>query len=155
MDLTGLDAIEVCRSLLQQDSDLRVVIVATHFDPASIRRMLNAGARGVVEKKASLGVLINAIGTVAEGSAYFSPVVHQHLRQLSVGPARKVESTGLTDREREVLQLVSRGKSSRLIAQELGVSLKTAENHRHNLMRKLNAHNGADVTREAYRQGLL
>lgn len=155
LHLSGLDALEVCHSLMEQHPTLRIIIFTVHFDPPLVRRLLNAGVRAVVEKNVSLGILINAIDTVADGGAYFSPVVHQYLRQLSGGPTRQPTGSVLTERETEVLRLVSRGKSSRQIAQELGVSLKTAENHRHNLMRKLDAHNGADVTREAYRQGLL
>jgi two-component system response regulator NreC len=117
--------------------------------------MLEAGARGYLLKDCAFDELEKAIETVLSGRTYLSPRVADVVVDAYVrggGPQVSVEE--LTEREREVLQLIAEGKSTKQIARALHVSVKTIETHRRNLMLKLDAHSVAELTKYALRRGL-
>jgi DNA-binding NarL/FixJ family response regulator len=153
LGLPGLDGIGLMREVARTSPSTQMLVFTSHADSAAVRRAFEAGARGMVEKTSPLSKLKDALVTVAAGRPYFSDTVGRQL-QLSMG--QNVRSTdGLTAREREILQLVAEGLSNKEVSGRLGISLKTAENHRHNLMGKLGARNASDLTREAFRLGLM
>jgi len=153
LGLPGLDGIRLMREVAKTSPATQMLVFTSHSDAATVRQAFEAGARGMVEKSSPLSKLREALETVALGKPFFSDTVGRQL-QLSMGqPARSPD--GLTLREREILQLVAEGLSNKEVSQRLGISLKTAENHRHNLMAKLGARNASDLTREAFRLGLM
>lgn len=155
IDLPGLNGIAVARALTTAVPTTHVLIFTSHYDAATMRQVLEAGAKGIVEKSGSLDSLLKAIETVGNGGAYFTERVTEAVHQFFLNPATARTQSALTAREMEILQLVAEGNSTKEIAARLGISAKTAGNHRYALMRKLDAHNLADLTREAFRLGVV
>ena len=119
---------------------------------------MQAGASGYVVKQAAPAELMSAIQAVYRGDSFLSPlisrtVIDEYLKRTE--PAASSEQAKLTDREREVLQLIAEGCSNRDIAQKLQISIKTAGVHRTNLMEKLGIHNVTDLVKYALRKGII
>ena len=151
--------IELIGCLRQMRLDLKILVLTAHSSEEYIRAALNAGADGYVLKDASRADLLQAIRAVLGGQTYLcssvtAKVVSGYLRPKA-GDAEVVTVEHVTGREREVLTRVALGRSNKLIARALGVSIKTVEKHRANLMRKLTLHNTAAVTRFAIRHGMV
>ncbi len=157
--LPGRSGIELIGCLRLQCPDSKVLVLTAHNSEEYIRAALNAGAHGYVLKDASRCELLQAIRAVLGGQTYLcasvtAKVVTGYLRPKPEGvPTPTAEL--VTEREREVLIRVAQGRSNKLIARELVLSVKTVEKHRANLMRKLTLHNTAAVTRFAIRNGML
>jgi DNA-binding NarL/FixJ family response regulator len=117
--------------------------------------MLEAGAHGFVEKTAGILEFRKGLEIVAAGGTYFGPAIAALLRNVVANPGSSTSSDFLTDREREILQLVAESHSTKEIASKLAISVKTVDNHRTNLMRKLNLHDVASLTRYALETGLI
>ena len=159
MDITmpGLNGMDATREILSMVSDVKVVALSMHSDEQFVAGMLNAGASGYLLKDCALEELCRAIRAVVANETYLSPgiasiVVKEYRRGLS-----RTEfslSPGLTAREREVVQLVTEGKSSKEIASLLHVSVRTVESHRHQIMDKLDIHTIAELTKYAIRKGI-
>jgi DNA-binding NarL/FixJ family response regulator len=153
--LPGLNGVDLLRRLNKVLTNLRVLVFSGHENPVLVREMLEAGAHGFVEKTAGLFEFKKGLETVANGGTYFGPSVAALLRNVVANPSASSSSDFLTDREREVLQLVAESYSTKEIAVKLGISVKTVDNHRTNLMRKLNLHDVASLTRYALEIGLI
>jgi DNA-binding NarL/FixJ family response regulator len=153
--LPGLNGVDLLRRLNKVLTGLRVLVFSGHENPVLVREMLEAGAHGFVEKTAGLIELKKGLETVANGGTYFGPSVAALLRNVVANPGSGSSSDFLTDREREILQLVAESHSTKEIAVKLGISVKTVDNHRTNLMRKLNLHDVASLTRHALEIGLI
>jgi DNA-binding NarL/FixJ family response regulator len=152
-----LNGVEATRLMLSEFPSTRIVILSMYADRRFVAEVLRAGALGYVLKDGAFEELALAIRTIREGKTYLSPsvaglVVEELVRQSpSPGPA---PLEALTPRERQVLTLLAEGKRPREIAQELAISVKTAEVHKQNLMNKLELHTAAELTRFAIREGL-
>ena len=153
--LPGLNGVDLLRRLTKQLRNLRVLVFSGHENPMLVREMLEAGAHGFVEKTAGLLEFKKGLETVASGGTYFGPAVAALLRNVVANPSASASSDFLTDREREILQLVAESHSTKEIAAKLNISVKTVDNHRTNLMRKLNLHDVASLTRYALEIGLI
>ena len=155
--LPGLNGAEVLRRLTKHLKNTRVLVFSGYQNPALVRDLLQAGAHGFVEKSAPLSELKKGIQVVANGGSYFGPEVAQFLREAVANPSpSKTPSIDiLTAREREILQLIAESNSTKEVAAKLSISVKTAENHRTNLMKKLDRHDVASLTRYAIEQGLI
>jgi DNA-binding NarL/FixJ family response regulator len=153
--LPGLNGVDILRRISKKLPNMRVMIFSGHENPVLVREMLEAGAHGFVEKTAGLIEFKKGLETVASGGTYFGPAVAALLRDVVANPNASSASDFLTDREREILQLVAESHSTREIAAKLGISIKTVDNHRTNLMRKLNLHDVASLTRYALEVGLI
>ncbi|RFC49691.1 MAG: DNA-binding response regulator [Verrucomicrobia bacterium] len=153
--LPGLNGVDILRRISKKLPNMRVLVFSGHENPVLIREMLEAGAHGFVEKTAGLFEFKKGLETVAHGGTYFGPAVAALLRDVVANPDASSASDFLTDREREILQLVAESHSTREIAAKLGISIKTVDNHRTNLMRKLNLHDVASLTRYALEVGLI
>jgi DNA-binding NarL/FixJ family response regulator len=136
-----------------------VIILSVHGDESYIMRALAAGARAYLLKSATDEDLIPAVRAVAAGKPFFSPAVTAVLVEDYV---RRLQQRGLTDsyhlltdREKEVLQLLAEGRSNKEVAGLLDLGLSTVETHRANLMQKLNLHNTAEIVLYAVRKGLI
>ncbi|WP_237023427.1 response regulator [Lacunisphaera limnophila] len=153
--LPGLSGVDILRRISKQLKATRVMVFSAYESPALVREMLEAGAHGFVEKTAGLGEFKKGLETIAHGGTYFGPGVAALLRTVvaNKNPGSGIET--LTDREREILKLVAESYSTKEIAQKLGISVKTVDNHRTNLMRKLDLHDVASLTRYSLEIGLI
>lgn len=154
-DLNGLEATRQIRKALPQ---VQVVVLTMHTTEEHVLQALWAGASGYVVKQAAVPELVLAIKAVHRGDNFLSPavsrtVIAEYRRQAEATMSRSPYDR-LTDREREVLQLVAEGHSSREIAEKLCISVKTVEAHRSNLMQKLGLHNTAHLIAYAIGRGL-
>ena len=154
-----LNGIEVAARAQKLPHPPRVIMLSMHSDETYIIRALTAGAKAYLLKDATDEDLLPAVRAVAAGKPYFSPAVTAVLVDDYV---RRLQSKGLsdsyhllTDREKEVLQLLAEGRSNKEVANVLGLSLSTVETHRGNLMQKLNLHNTAELVLYAVRKGII
>ena len=154
-----LNGIEVAARAQKLDPRPGVIILSMHADESYIIRALSAGARAYLLKSATDEDLLPAVRAVAAGRPFFSPavtavLVEDYIRQLRTrGLSDSFDL--LTDREKEVLQLLAEGRSNKEVATQLNVGLSTVETHRANLMQKLNLHNTAEIVLYAVRKGLI
>ena len=153
--LPGLNGVDLLRRLVKTLPNVRVLVFSGHENPVLVREMLEVGAHGFVEKTAGLTEFKKGLETVANGGTYFGPAVAALLRDVVANPGSSNSADFLTDREREILQLVAESHSTKEIAAKLDISVKTVDNHRTNLMRKLNLHDVASLTRYAVEIGLI
>jgi len=156
--MPNLNGIDATRKIVSEHPKVKVIALSMHSNRAFVADMLKAGASGYVLKECSFDELVEAVRTVAAGGTYLSPkvagvVVSDYVNRLSDGvggfPLDK-----LTERDREVLQLVSEGKNTKQIARELHVSTKTIEANRRRIMEKLDAHSVAELVKIAIDGGL-
>jgi len=152
--LPGLNGVDLLRRIGKKLPNMRVLVFSGHENPVLVRDMLEAGAHGFVEKTAGLFEFKKGLETVAQGGTYFGPAVAALLRSAVANPGR-IPAPTLTDREREVLKLVAESHSTKEIASKLHISAKTVDNHRTNLMRKLDLHDVAGLTRYALEIGMI
>jgi len=154
--LNGLDA---TTHIIRENDRTGIIILSMHTDESYILRALDAGAKGYLLKDHADEDLEGAIRSVATGKPYFSPSIAQALLEDYVGlmRERRVQDSYdlLTEREREVLQLLGEGKSNKEVATVLSVSPYTVETHRTNLMQKLGLHNTAEIVLYAVRKGII
>jgi len=153
-DLNGIDA---TRQIVTEFPYVKVIGLSTHIHKRYVVGMLEAGASGFLPKTCSFVELKGAIKNVADGKTYLSPDIAGLVIEKAFGPAND-DAAGalseLTSREREVLQLVAEGYTSREIAGKLFISGKTVETHRRQIMNKLKLHSIAELTKFAIREGI-
>ena len=149
-----LNGLEAARQMATWERGPRPLLLTMHTDDQYVLEALRAGVRGYVLKRQAAADLVRAIREVAGGAVYLSPGISAIIAEAIRTPAPPSEET-LTPREREVLQLVAEGRTTKEIASILGVSIKTADAHRTHLMQKLNIHDVAGLTRYAIRQGMI
>ena len=149
-----LNGIEAVRELGRSCPKTKAILLTQHEEDQYIREALEAGAKGYVLKNQAASDLVHAIQQVSRGQFYLSPGIS---RAVVEAYRTKADSPAdpLTGRERQVLQLIAEGKSTKDAASLLGISVKTAESHRMNLMQKLDIHETASLVRYAVRRGLV
>jgi len=150
-ELNGMDATRQIRAALPRT---QVLILTMHESEELIPEVLAAGALGYVLKSDAAGSLVEAIQALAEQRPYFTSKVASAVLKGYLNPATRDTPT-LTPREREIVQLVAEGKSTKEVAERLKISLKTADTHRTNIMRKLKLHSVSELVRYAIRNKLL
>ncbi|MSU45975.1 MAG: response regulator transcription factor [Lacunisphaera sp.] len=132
--LPGLSGADILRRLGKQLKNTRVLVFSAYVSYSLVREMLEAGAHGFVEKTAGLAEFKKGLETIAHGGTYFGPSVATLLRTVVSNNSPTSGMDSLTHREREILKLVAESNSTKEIAQKLGISVKTVDNHRTNLM---------------------
>jgi DNA-binding NarL/FixJ family response regulator len=156
--MPGLNGIEAARQITEACLGTKTIILSVHSDRRFVTEALRAGAAGYILKDCAFDELARAIRTTAANQTYLSPAVARTVVEDYLGrsPRRQRSSAFavLTDRERQVLQLLAEGRPAKQIATDLGVSIKTVETHRANIMRKLGKHSIAELTKYAIREGL-
>lgn len=155
--MPGLNGIEATRRILAEVAGVKVIGLTMHSDARFVSAMLQAGASGYLLKDCAFEELARALETVVGGRTYLSPAISQtlvkdYVRHLATPVAPGTEK--LSPREKEVLQLLAEGQSTKAMAERLQVSPKTVDTHRQQLMRKLGLHSVASLTKYAVREGL-
>jgi len=153
-DLNGIDA---TRQIVSESPTVKVIALSMHSDRKFVREMLSAGASGYLLKDSAFEELGTALATVINNQTYLSPkiadtVVKDYLGKIETKESKP--SPALTKREREVLQLIAEGKTTKDIASQLYVSIKTIETHRKQIMDKVGLNSVAELTKYAIREGL-
>jgi DNA-binding NarL/FixJ family response regulator len=157
ISMPGLNGIDAARRILHDLPDTRIIMLSMHADRRFVQESLRAGVRGYILKESAAAELIEAVRQVLRGEFFFSaPVrdrtINEYISMLREG--RGLPSSPLSPREREVLQLIAEGKSTKEAAAILSVSVKTIESHRKQIMDKLDLHSVAELTKYAIREGL-
>jgi DNA-binding NarL/FixJ family response regulator len=152
--MPGQDGLAVAEILRRELPTVRILFLSMHDDDASLRRALALGADGFVSKSASIEELLRAIRTIREDGSYLSANLVGRVMDRA-GGRTPGEITELTEREREVLELLAQGLRPGEIAGALHLSVKTVKNHLTNVYQKLGVHTGTQAVAEAYRRGLV
>jgi DNA-binding NarL/FixJ family response regulator len=154
-----LNGIEATRQIVRRFPDINVLILSMHAEEAYITQAMQAGARGYLLKDSADTELIRAVVAVAAGKSYFSPVVAKvmlddYVRRLAnQGIVDRYET--LSEREREIFQLIAEAHSNKAIADLLSISPATVETHRAHILQKLDVHNTAELVLYAVRKGVI
>src|SRR5262245_56898802 len=153
-DMNGFDATQ---RVHESDPDVKVLILTMHDEEELVARCLEAGAAGYIIKDAPASQLFCAIETVAKGDRYLSPVVLKKVIGGYVSNASRPQTSydRLTVREREILKLLAEGNTVKEIAVRLNLSVKTVDVHKHNLMKKIDVHDKAELVKYAIQKKLI
>lgn len=157
--MPNLNGIDATAQIVRRRPETGVIILSMHSDETYLVRALSAGAKGYLLKDSAEADLIRAVQAVSQGRPFFSPVIAQtlledYMRRLQQQNLKDSYDL-LTDREKEVLQLLAEGKSNKEVASLLSLSLYTVETHRSNLMQKLNLHSTAEIVLYAVRKKII
>ena len=156
VSMPRLSGIEAVRRIKEKLPRTAVLVLTVHDEEEYVVQMIKAGASGYLVKDSAGEELLDAVRALAAGETYFGPQASQVLAEQYRRPKDFSDPYGeLTNREREVFHLVVAGSTTKEVARELGVSFKTADNHRNRVMRKLGVRNTAELVRYAAKKGLL
>lgn len=165
--MPGLNGLEVTKQVVQCQPDIKVIVLSMHQDEAYVLQAVRRGARGYVLKDSHPNELSESIRTVCAGGRYFSPKLNERLGDKLPGSGSRPSASAvsvsnrpdlyetLTEREREVLTLILKGKTSAEIAKQLTISPRTVEVHRANIMHKLDLSSQIELIRYAIKRGIL
>lgn len=155
--MKGLNGLEVARHMSRDFPHVKVLILSMHTNEEYVIKALKGGAAGYLIKDAATEELSLALKAVSKGETYLSPIISKGVIDNLIALSEGRSETGdiLTPRQREILQLIAEGKSTKEIAAILGVSVKTVETHRTQLMNRLDIHDIAGLVRYAVRTGLI
>jgi DNA-binding NarL/FixJ family response regulator len=157
ISMQGLNGIDATRRIVTANPTVRVIGLSAHVDRRFVQAMIDAGASGYLAKSAAGDELVRAIRTVLTNQKFFCSAAAGVMSLTHNGrqfPGSVPLAPSLTDREREILQLLAEGNTSRDIAKDLRISSATVDVHRKNIMKKLNLHSIAELTKHAIREGL-
>jgi DNA-binding NarL/FixJ family response regulator len=155
--MPGMTGLELAELVTREYPETRVLVLSMHKEKAFATKALSCGASGYLLKEAATGELGTAVLAVARGEGYLSPAVSAHLvaDYARLARAEVSQTDPLSPRQREVLRLVAAGLATKAIARQLGISVKTAETHRAQLMERLGIHDVAGLVRYAIRTGMI
>jgi two-component system nitrate/nitrite response regulator NarL len=154
--LPRMNGLLVTELLRKEAPNVKVLVLSVHTRKEYIFRIIQAGAHGYVSKEAPPEELVRAIISVCDGEPFFSPeIARAALNRLVEGAGKKEPFSQLTDREREVLGAIAEGLSNKEVASRLGIGVRTIETHRERIMRKLDIHTIAGLTRFAILNGVI
>ena len=160
ISMPDLNGVEAAKRIRKASAAVEILILSMHYSEQLIREIVDAGVRGYIVKTDSDRDLIIAVETLSRHKPFFTP----HATEVILGnfnpggpavPVPELVSDRLTSREREIVQLLAEGKSSKEVASSLGISVKTAETHRANIMRKLELHSVSELVRYAVRNQII
>lgn len=155
--MPNLNGVDATKQLLSINPDLKVMALSTHSDGAVVAKMVKAGAAGYMLKESAFEELIEGLTTLQDGKTFLCSKISKIVFSEYVGMitnSKAMNGDGLTNREREVLQLVAEGHTTKEIADILKLSTKTIDSHREHIMEKLGIRNIAGLTKYAIREGL-
>jgi len=157
--MPGLNGLEATHQILKANPKAKILVLTLYDTDQVVREVLNAGARGFLLKSDAARDLVEAVDALQRGKTYFTPTVSALVLDAYLNRDNRAtvlpKDDRLTPREREVVQLVAEGKSTKEVAVALGLSVKTAETHRSNVMRKLDIHSVSDLVLYAVRNSIV
>ena len=158
VSMPEMNGLEACRRIMAEAPESRIIVLSMHAEREYVVEALKAGAKGYIQKMSAFKTLVGAIRSVQEKNGFLDPIItgvvlKDYIEYLNK-PGAPNERTSLTSREREVLQLIAEGKSTKDIGFTLDISSKTVETHRRQIMQKLKLDNVAELTRYAIREGI-
>jgi DNA-binding NarL/FixJ family response regulator len=158
--MPNLNGLEATRQILKTNPRVKILILTLHDSDQVVQEVLNAGARGFLLKTDAAAELVAAVDALRRGKVYFTPkvaamVLQGYLKREDGTAPEPPARNRLTPREREIVQLLAEGKSSKEVAAVLGLSAKTAETHRSNIMRKLDLHSVSELVLYAVRNNIV
>ena len=153
VEMPVVNGIEATNRICQSFPETQLVMLSMYSDPALIRKARERGARGYVLKQSVSEELVSAIRSIYRGGTYWPQDISH--ANYDFEPFTPMPSTELTSREHEILRLIASGRTNRQVASTLSISTKTVENHRINLMAKLNTHSLPDLIRTSIKLGLI
>ena len=154
VSMPGLNGLDATREILRCSERTRVILLTMHNEDQYVLEAVKAGVSGYVLKTKAPGSVIEAVEEVLHGNSFFSPGISRILVKELIARS-EAEVDVLTSRERQILQLIGESKTTKEIAALLGISVKTAESHRNNILQKLDLHDTAGLVRYAIRRGLI
>jgi two-component system invasion response regulator UvrY len=155
ISLPGGNGIDLIKDIRRQRPDTRVLILTAHSEEQYAVRALKAGAAGFLNKESAPEKLTEATRKIAAGGRYVSPALAETLASILAGDAKGQPHECLSDREFEILKLLSSGKTVSEVAQGLSLSVKTVSTHRARILKKMNMRTNAELTQYAIREGLV
>jgi two-component system nitrate/nitrite response regulator NarL len=156
ISMPGMNGLAVTEVLRKESPAVKVLVLSVHNNRDYIFRIIQAGAHGFISKEAPPDELLRAIESVYAGEPFFSPeIAKAALNQLVTSGGKKDPFAQLTSREREVLVLIAEGQSNKEIATKLGIGVRTIETHRERIMRRLDIHSVAGLTKFAIANGMI
>ncbi|MFH1941479.1 MAG: response regulator transcription factor [bacterium] len=157
ISMPSLNGFEATRQIRKGHPGIRILVLTMHTNEEYIFEILQAGASGYVLKKSAPSDLVSAINAVYQGSAFLSPPVAEKVIERLKGMTvdNETKKVKLTEREREVLQLIAEGCTNKEIAKRLFISVKTVESHRTHLMEKLDIHHASGLTKYAIQKRII
>ncbi len=157
ISMPDLDGISVTKKIKSRFPDLRILILTVHEDEAMLREAIRVGAAGYILKRAAETELISAIRAIMGGVLYVDPSMVRVLLSDEIKPTANLPELAepLTHREEEILKLIVQGYTNRQVGEELGISTRTVEGHRANLVAKVGLHSRVELVRYAREQGLI
>lgn len=155
LNMPIMDGFEATRAIAQNFPAAKVIALTVHENQEYVAEILRSGAKGYILKNTSPEELVTAIRSVAKGDAFFSPSVSRLMLQQYEKATAKKDKTVLSRREREVLRLIANGHTSKDIAAQLNIGIRTAETYRARLIKKLGARTSAEASRIAVQQNLI
>jgi two-component system response regulator NreC len=156
-----LNGVEATRRIKQKHPNMKILILTIHEDEEYVYQIIRAGANGYMLKNADKKEILGAVRAVVEGEAFFSPGISRLIIERFIKRAKEHEDAEpsrqgvLTNRERQVLEFIAHGFTSREIAEKIFLSISTVNTHRANIMQKLNIHDTAGLVRYAVRDGIV
>ena len=158
--MPSLNGLEAARQMIKNDARAKILILTMHESDPLIREVLDAGARGYVLKSDASRDLVTAVNAVRSNKTFFTAKVAQivlegYLDKKPKKQERELAHSRLTPRQREIVQLLAEGKSSKEVEVALGLSVKTAETHRANIMKRLDCHSVTELVRYAVRNNII
>lgn len=152
--MPGINGLEATRQIIQYDKSMKIIILTMFSDKDLINQAITAGASGYLSKETVVNDLLTAIREVGQGNAFFSPRISKELL-IDEYHHLKSRNLPLTQREIEIFQLVVHGATSKIIGDKLSLSVRTVEKHREQIMKKLNLHDVASLTKYAIERGII
>jgi DNA-binding NarL/FixJ family response regulator len=157
ISMPDLNGIEATQQILKINPDTKIIALSMHPDRQYVLSMVKSGARGYLLKTNLFEELVTAIRTVISGNVFLSSDITEHIVKSAISPNEEEDFLlfhSLTSREREILQLISEGRTNATIARHLFISKKTVDSHRLHIMKKLNLHSVPALTKFAVKQGI-
>jgi two-component system nitrate/nitrite response regulator NarL len=156
ISMPGMNGLAVTEVLRKEHPAVKILVISVHNNRDYVFRIIQAGAHGFISKEATPDELLRAIECVYSGEPFFSPeIAKAALNQLVTSGGKKDPFAQLTSREREVLVLIAEGQSNKEIANKLGIGVRTIETHRERIMRRLDIHSVAGLTKFAIANGMI
>jgi two-component system, NarL family, invasion response regulator UvrY len=154
-NMPGIGGLEATRRLIRYDPDIKVIAVTVHGDEPYPTRFMQAGAAGYVTKDAGIAEMVVAIRQVASGKRYLAPEIAQQMALKAVNPEEGSPFDDLSDREMQVMLMITRGQKVQEISEQLFLSPKTVNSYRYRLFEKLKIENDVELTHMAIRHGVI